>query len=73
MKTVIRNKISGVLGQRYDVLKGYSGQGITWDNEMNFGMNHAPCAGSIAGPGITLANVMNYSANHAPGAGSIGL
>ena len=22
----------------------YTGPGITWGNEMNFGVNHAPCA-----------------------------
>ena len=29
-------------------LEGYSGLGITWVYEMNFGMNHAPGAGLIA-------------------------
>ena len=29
-------------------LQGYTGPGTTWDNEMNFGMKHAPGAGSIA-------------------------
>ena len=30
--------------------KGYTGLGTTWDNEMNFVMNNAPGAGSIAPP-----------------------
>ena len=30
-------------------VKGYTGPGITWANEMNYGLNHAPGAGSIAG------------------------
>ena len=29
-------------------LQGYTGPGITWANEINFVMNHAPGAGSIA-------------------------
>ena len=29
-------------------LLGYAGPGTTWANEMNFVMNHAPGAGSIA-------------------------
>ena len=28
----------------------YTGRGTTWDNEMNFVMNHDPSAGSIARP-----------------------
>ena len=36
---------SGVIG-----LEGYTGPGTTWDDEMNFVMNHAPGAGSIARP-----------------------
>ena len=32
----------------YSVLLGYTRLGITWANEMNFGMNHGPGAGSIA-------------------------
>ena len=31
-------------------LKGYTGLGTMWVNEMNFVMNHAPCAGSIVRP-----------------------
>ena len=29
-------------------LKGFTGPGTTWANEINFVMNHAPGAGSIA-------------------------
>ena len=28
-------------------LQGYTGQGVTWDNKIKFGMNHAPAAGLI--------------------------
>ena len=31
-------------------LHGYTGPGTTWANEMNFGIKHAPGAGSIARP-----------------------
>ena len=37
-----------VLGH-HAALYGYTGPGTTWANEMNFSMNHAPGAGSIAG------------------------
>ena len=40
------NEMNGVSGHD-SVLYGYTGQGITWANEMNFGMKHAPGAGSI--------------------------
>ena len=29
-------------------VQGYTGPGTTLANKINFGMNHAPCAGSIA-------------------------
>ena len=32
------------------VLQGYTGPGTTWTNEVNFGMKHAPRAGSFAVP-----------------------
>ena len=31
-------------------LQGYAGLGISWANEMNFVINHAPGAGSLAQP-----------------------
>ena len=31
-------------------LEGYTGPGTTWVDEMNFGMNHVPGAGSMARP-----------------------
>ena len=31
-------------------LKAYTGIRTSWANEINFGINHAPGAGSIAGP-----------------------
>ena len=37
----------GVLGHD-SALKGYTGPGKTWANEMKFVMNHAPGGGSIA-------------------------
>ena len=40
------NKINGALGHN-STLQGYTGQGIIWANEMNFGMKHAPGAGLI--------------------------
>ena len=39
----------GVLGHD-SALKGYTGPGTTWANEMNFVMNLAPGTGSIARP-----------------------
>ena len=39
----------GVLGHD-SVSQGYTGQDTTWANEINFVMNHAPGAGSIARP-----------------------
>ena len=45
---VNESKINGVLG--HSVLKGYTGPGTTWANEMNFAMHFAPGAGSIARP-----------------------
>ena len=39
--------MNGILGHD-SALKGYTGPGITCDNEMNF--CYAPGAGSIAGP-----------------------
>ena len=41
--------MNGVLSHD-SALQSYTGPGATWANEMNFGMNHAPCAGSIAQP-----------------------
>ena len=43
------NEMNGVLGHDY-ALKGYTGLGITYANEMITGMNHAPGAGLIARP-----------------------
>ena len=40
-------EMNGVLGHN-TALQGYAGQGTTWANYMNFDMNHASCAGSIA-------------------------
>ena len=40
-------KMINVLGHDSE-LHLYTGQGTTWANEMNFGMAHAPGAGSIA-------------------------
>ena len=31
-------------------LQGYTGQGTTWANEINYDMNHTPGAGSIPRP-----------------------
>ena len=42
-----RNEMNGVLAHD-SALYGYIGSGTTWVNEMNFVMNHAPGAGSIA-------------------------
>ena len=39
----------GVLGHN-SALKGYTGPGTTWADEMNFVLNHAPGAGSLARP-----------------------
>ena len=41
--------MNGVAGHD-SALQGYAWPGTTWDNEMNFGMNHAPGAGSIDQP-----------------------
>ena len=41
--------MNGVLGHD-SALKGYTGPGTTWANEMNFMVNHASGAGSIARP-----------------------
>ena len=41
--------MNGVLGHD-SALQGCTGQGTTWVNEMNFVMDHAPGAGSIARP-----------------------
>ena len=40
--------MNGDLGSSSSVQKGYSGSGMTWGNEMNYGMNHSLQAGSIA-------------------------
>ena len=40
------NEMNGVQGHNF-ALQGYTGPGTTWDNEMNFVMNHAPGAGWI--------------------------
>ena len=32
------------------MMLGFTGPGSTWDNEMNFGLKHAPGAGLIAPP-----------------------
>ena len=40
------NDISG----QESALLGYTGPGITWANEVDFSMNHAPGAGSITQP-----------------------
>ena len=39
----------GVLGHD-SALQGYAGPETTWANKMNFVMNHAPGAGSLAQP-----------------------
>ena len=49
MALVIGQRLIAVLGHN-SVLKGYTGPGITWPNEMNFVMNHAPDEGLIARP-----------------------
>ena len=41
--------MKGVSGHDY-ALQGYTGQGTTWANGMNFVMNHAPGAGTITRP-----------------------
>ena len=38
------------MGGHYSAMLGYTGQETTWANEMIIGINHAPCAGSIAVP-----------------------
>ena len=42
-------EMNGVLDHD-SALSGYTGPGTTWANEMNFVINHAPGAGSIARP-----------------------
>ena len=49
MPCYIMNEMSDVLGH-CSALKGYTGPGSTWANEMNFVINHVPCAGLIALP-----------------------
>ena len=41
--------MNGVLGHAA-AWKRYTGQGTTWADEMNYGMNHAPGARPIARP-----------------------
>ena len=41
--------MNGVSGQN-SALLGYTGPRTTWANDFNFGMNHAPGAGSITQP-----------------------
>ena len=41
--------MNGVLGQDA-VLQEYTAPGKTWDNELNFGMNHGPGARLIPRP-----------------------
>ena len=41
--------MNGVLGHD-SALQSYNGPGITWANEMNIDMNHAPGAGLITRP-----------------------
>ena len=43
----VNKRMSAVLGQD-SALQGYTGPGTNWANEMNFGMNHASGAGSVA-------------------------
>ena len=45
----VDNEMNGVIGLDAALL-GNNGPGITWANEMTFGMNHAPSAGLIARP-----------------------
>ena len=40
--------------------KGYTGQRTTYANEMNFGTNHAPGAGSITQP-VNLQSYYHYA------------
>ena len=41
--------MDGVLGHNY-ALHGFTGPGTNYANEMNFAMNHAPVAESLARP-----------------------
>ena len=43
-------EINGDLSHDAALPKSYIGPGATWANEMNFGMNHTPGAGSFAQP-----------------------
>ena len=43
---ILPRRMHGLLGQD-SALQGYAGPEKTWANEMNFGLNHAPSAGSI--------------------------
>ena len=45
----MNNEMNGVLGHD-SALQGYTRPGTTWDKAMNFVMNHASGAGSIAQP-----------------------
>ena len=47
----------GVLGYDF-ALQGYTGQGSTCVNEMNFVINHAPGAGSIGRPVDKQSNAL---------------
>ena len=49
--------MNGVLGHDA-ALRGYTGAGTAWANDMNFGMNRAPCAGSIAWPANEQSRVL---------------
>ena len=48
--------MNGVLGHN-SAPYGYTGQGTTWANEMNFVINHVPVTGSIARPVNQQASV----------------
>ena len=54
------HEMNGVLGHN-SALEGYTRQGTTWDNEMNFGMNHAPGVGLIARPVDKKSNALPLS------------
>ena len=56
--------MNGVLGHD-SALSGYTGPGTTWANEMNFGMEHAPGAGSLLDM-LTCSPVLYHCAMAAP-------
>ena len=55
----------GVLNHDF-ALQGYIGPETTWDNEMNFAMNHGSGEGSIARP-VVLQSSRYHHATATPG------